>query len=174
VRSLGPVEPPAGFYEAMLERGSPRPDATVVPLRPRTVAAAGAAVAAAAAAWVLVAGGGAAAVTPPVDDVGAALRADGGPFALQAQSGEVAWSELPRGDRGTDDGAATWVDLTAPRGMTRIVVARDDVVLTLASDELDADALVAIGIDELDERGPGDDGIVDRLRRACQRLLGVD
>jgi anti-sigma factor RsiW len=174
VAGLPLVDPPAGFFEAMLERGAPRPEGAPVPLRRRPILAAGAAVAAAAAGWVVVAGGGAAAVTPPVEDVEAALLDEGGPFALRQQTGEVAWSELPDGRRGRDDGAATWVDLTAPRGMARIVVARDDVVLTLVSADLDADALVEVGIGELDDRGPAGDGILDRLRRACGRLLGAN
>ena len=179
--ALPDVEPPAGFYEAMLERGSPRPDAAVVPLGRRRLLPATAAAIAAAAAAVVVVGSSAATVTPPVERVEAALAGpvdgdldvdvvddDGSRFALLGQDGEVAWDELPDGTRGRDGGAATWVDLTADPGVARVVVERDGRVYTLASEDIDAEALVEVGL-EL----PGDDSLVGRFRRACEALLGA-
>jgi hypothetical protein len=173
---LPDVEPPAGFYERMLEAGSPRHDAEVVPLRRRTVLAAAGAVVAAAAVCVLVAGSGAT-VTPPVDDVEAALAAPDDRIALVRQgSGELAllqqdasdvhWDDLPHGDRGERDGADTWVDLTSDPGVARVVVAHDGRVYTLVSEDLPAEALVEVGLDL-----PGDDSVVGRFRRACEELV---
>jgi hypothetical protein len=59
------------------------------------------------------------------------------------------------------------VDLTSDPGVARVVVEREGRVYTLASEELDAAGLVAVGV-EL----PGDDSLVGRFRRACEALLG--
>jgi hypothetical protein len=133
--------------------------------------------AAAAAAWVVVAGTAPAAARPPVEEVEAALArpADGvqvverggATFALRSEDSGVEWDRLPVGRRDREDGADTWVDLTTDPGVARVVVHRDGRTHTLASEELDAEALVDVGL-EL----PGDDGLVARLRRACEALLG--
>ena len=178
---LPDVEPPPGFYERMLDAGSPRPEADVVPLRRagrRPLLAAAGAVVAAAAVVVLVAGSGAT-VTPPVDDVEAALaapdagggidlvRQGGGDVALLAQdASDVHWDDLPHGDRGEQGGADTWVDLTSDPGVARVVVSRDGRVYTLVSEDLPAEALVEVGLDL-----PGDDSVVGRFRRACEGLV---
>ena len=177
--SLPEVEPPAGFFEAMLERGSPRLEAEVVPLRRRRVVPAAVAAVAAAAACVVLVGTSGATVTPPVERVEAALvgpgdddvdllTGAGGRFALHRQDGEVAWDELPDGTRGSDDGASTWIDLTSDPGVARVVVERDGRVYTMASEDLEAEALVDVGV-EL----PGDDSLTGRFRRACEALLGA-
>jgi hypothetical protein len=163
---LPPVEPPAGFFESMLERGSPRPHAKAVPFGRRLGTVAAGALATAAA-WVVVAGAEPDVVHPPFDDAEVAAVAGRDPFALHRQEGEVDWSELPRGLRRREEGAETWVDLTADPGVARVVIERDGVVYTMVSERLDADALVDIGIDL-----PGDgSGVVDRLRRAGRSLL---
>ena len=177
---LPDVEAPAGFYERMLEAGTPRPGGDVVELRRRRplVAAAGA-VAAAAAVTVLVAGSGAT-VTPPVDDVEAALAAapasddrvallsqgDGDVAVLRQDASDVNWGRLPHGERDERDGADTWVDLTSDPGVARVVVAREGRVYTLVSEDLPAEALVEVGLDL-----PGDDSVVGRFRRACEALV---
>jgi hypothetical protein len=118
-------------------------------------------------------------VTPPVERVEAALAGpadgdidvlddDGGRFALLRQDGEVAWDDLPDGTRASGDGASTWVDLTTEPGVARVVVEREGRVYTLASEDLEAEALVAVGLDL-----PGDDSLVGRFRRACEGLLGA-
>ncbi len=177
VGALPAVEPPAGFFEAMLERGSPRADAEVVPLRrpwgrsPATVAASAVATAAA---WLLFAGPAPEAVRPPLDGVESAALTGARPFALVRQEGPVAWDDLPAGDRGERDGAATWIDLTTEEGLARVVVARDGAVYTLASEELDADALLDVGLDQ-PAGDPADadsgDGLLDRARRAAGSLV---
>jgi hypothetical protein len=174
LHDLPQVEPPAGFFEAMLERGAPRPDAVVVPLaaarRRRTPFTIAASAAAAAAVWVAVAGQPPAAVTPALEGVEVAALAGREPFTVRRQVGAVAWGSLPEGDRGTLDGASTWVDLTTGPGFARVVVARDGAIYTLASDELDADALLDIGVDL--PAGDGvDEGILDRARRAAEAFV---
>ena len=171
---LPAVEPPAGFFEAMLERGSPR--AEVVALRRRRpLLAAAAAVVAAAAAAVVIAGSSSATVTPPVDGVEAALTApvEGldvevtDRFALLRQDADdVHWDRLPHGDRDEQDGADTWVDLTSDPGVARVVIAREGRVYTLVSEDLDADELVDVGLDL-----PADDSLLGRFRRASEGLL---
>lgn len=185
VAGLPPVEPPAGFFEAMLERGSPRADAAVVDLASRRrlprLAGAVAAAVVAAAAWVVVAGSAATPVRPPIEDVevalvGTAPQSDGvdlvdvagARVALLRQDGDVDWDELPHGTRGRAGGADTWIDLTSDPGVARVVVARAGRVCTLVSDDLPADALLEVGLDELP---PADDGLVARARRAADALL---
>ena len=172
--ALPDVEPPAGFFEAMLERGSPSPEVVALRRR-RPLLAAGAAVVAAAAAAVVIAGSSSATVTPPVDGVEAALIAPvegldvevNDRFALLRQDADdVNWDRLPHGDRDEQDGADTWVDLTSDPGVARVVVAREGRVYTLVSDDLEPDELVDVGLDL-----PGDDSLLGRFRRASENLL---
>lgn len=178
---LPAVEPPAGFFETLLAQGLPpssRDDTVVVPLRRRRPAlpVAIASAVAAAAACVVVAGTSFDTVTPPVGEVEAALsrpaadvdvvRVDGARVALLRQDGEVAWEELPDGERDDREGASTWVDLTSDPEVARVVVARDGRVYTLVSEDLGAEELLDVGV-EL----PGDDGLLGRFRRACDSLL---
>jgi hypothetical protein len=170
---LPPVEPPAGFFESMIERGTPRADEpdNVVPLRRRRpVPVAAAVTAAAAAAWVAIAGTSAAATRPPIEQVEAALHVSDETFALSSEDAGVEWDRLPNGERSHEDGADVWVDLTSEPGVARVVVHRDGRTHTLVSEDLDAEELIVVGL-EL-PGGPGD-GIEGHVRRACQRLLGA-
>lgn len=212
--ALPPVEPPAGFFESLLERGSPRPAAVSTPLRrrwghsPVGLAVSGLATAAA---WIVVAGVDVDEVRPPLDGVEAAaldivalrpanvddmpvvragrlelvdaLRHDGEAVAVLEdrggrrvavlrQEGPVDWDDLPTGDRGRHDDAATWVDLSADPGVARVVVVRAGAVYTLVSADVGADMLVELG-SEL-PAGDGDTaggGWTGRARRACDALV---
>jgi hypothetical protein len=189
LRGLPAVDPPTGFYDTMLRRGSPL--ATVVPgsardrarrawyRQPATVAASAIATAAA---WLLVGGVGSqeGTLVPPLDGVAASitsvpgaartevtiLHEDDGEVAALRQDGAVGWDRLPEGRRIGDD---VWIDLTTPPGLARVIVVHDGAVWTLASTELDAEGLLAVAEDL--PRGD-EDTLVGRLRSACDALLG--
>lgn len=168
---LGEVEPPFGFFDRMLRQGTPTPEVTSAAVpgrrsrsRARWLAPAGA-VAAAAAAFVVVVGQPES-VTPPVQEVAAgdaegvfAVRAGGTTVqALRQDADEVRWGDLPEGIRGRDGGTETWTDLTTDEGEARVVVFRDDVVVTLAGEGVGAEDLIDAG-EELareraEDRGP--------------------
>jgi hypothetical protein len=172
--ALPEVEPPAGFFEAMLEAGQPRPDAAVVSLaaarrRRGHPAILGVAGVAAAAAWLVLAGPAPQTVHPPLESVAASV-AGGDRVALARQHGVVAWDDLPEGLRGELRGASTWVDLTTDDDLARVVVARAGNVYTLASEDLDADQLLDQGA-ALPAGDGVDDGFLARARRAAHALV---
>lgn len=190
---LPAVEPPAGFFDAMLERGNPAPVASAASAlafrrraRRRSPAMLVASALATAASWVVVAGAPPGEIRPPIEDVAAAAvlgtasfddvtlhRADGGAVAVLRQEGAVDWDELPSGDRDRIGSASVWVDRSAPPRVARVIVVRDGAVYTLASDDLDAGALAALGADLASdgEAGEPGDGWRDRVRRAAASLV---
>lgn len=166
---LGEVEPPFGFYDRMLRQATPTPEVTsavdraaATPTRPRRTGrwiAAGGAIVAAAAALVLVAGDDQTVVRPPVEEVAAGTaddlrtlrRDDVEVRTLRQEADDVDWDELPTGRRGEVDGADTWVDLTVDDDEARVIVSDDGVVVTLAAEGLDADELIELGLDLVDD-----------------------
>ena len=164
---MGEVDPPFGFYDRMLRQGTPTPTVTSAlapfPRRPcrRVLLGGRAAAAAVAAALVVVAasGGDTEVVRPPVEEVAAGtaeglrtLRVAGAPVrVLRQEADEVAWDELPDGERGVERGADTWIDLTTEGDEERVVVRDDGVVVTLAADGVPAEDLVDLGLDLLEE-----------------------
>ena len=95
------------------------------------------------------------------------LHEEGGDVSVLRQAGDVEWDRLlARGGTREED---SWVDSNPPDGLARVVVDKDGVVWTLASDELGADELLAVA----EDLPSGDEGsFLDHLRGACDALLG--
>lgn len=174
LRGLPRPEPRPGFLESLA------PASNVVPGPARWfrgVGAVAASLVATAAAWIALGGVAPAgdAIVPPLDDVTLAaavtapdegfrvIDARGGQVAALRQEGTVDWPSLPAGERPEPD---VWIDLTTEPGTARVITVNDDVVWTLVSDDLPAEALVAIG------QGLPGGGLLDRVGEACEYLLG--
>lgn len=162
---MGAVEPPFGFYDRMLRQGTPTPEVTSAVDRGarranrRWLAGGAAAAVAVAAALLVVAGSGGDrdVIRPPVEEVAAGtaedlrtLRVEERPVrVLRQEADDVAWDDLPDGERGREGGADTWVDLTTEGEEERVIVSDDGVVVTLAAEGIAPDALIDLGLDLL-------------------------
>lgn len=182
------AEVPFGFYERMLQQGTPTPVVTsavdrAAGRRGRRVGVVVGSLVASAAGFVFLGGAAAPdrAVDPSVDAV-AAGRADGvtslrggdlgGVRVLRQEADAIDWDALPRGERLDRFGYQIWRDLTTDGGEERVVVHRDGVVVTVAGTGEDVEELIDVGREVVREQpASDDDGLGDRVRDACENLL---
>jgi hypothetical protein len=163
---LPSVEPPAGFYEGLLQRRF-RAGRSWASSPAALVASA----VATAAAWLVLGGAGADRLVPPVDDVRGVAVAGGDTVTVVRQDGSVDWDELPAGVRSQMPGTDLWV--AAGDGPATVVAERDGTVYTLASDELTPAGLVVLLEDLPEDDDSTMEAIVEKARNASETLVAT-